>query len=150
MKEDFRYTVKNGEVTITGYTGIAENVEIPGRIDGLPVTAIGKKAFCDKQLTSVSIPDSVVAIQSEAFSQNQLTGISIPGSVTAIGAGAFARNPLTSIAIPACVDLACLITFGDAAIADDPFPGNFANFYAQGGKAAGMYTSSDREMWKRQ
>jgi hypothetical protein len=41
---DFVYEARNGEVTITGYTGSAKNVTIPSRINNLPVTAIGEGA----------------------------------------------------------------------------------------------------------
>ncbi len=38
---DFDYTIENGEVTITGYTGPGGDVVIPAMIQGLPVTTIG-------------------------------------------------------------------------------------------------------------
>jgi hypothetical protein len=38
--KDFECTVGNGEVTITSYKGSGKDLTIPGRIDGLPVTAI--------------------------------------------------------------------------------------------------------------
>jgi hypothetical protein len=120
---DFEYTVDNGTVTITGYTGSAKNVTIPGRINGLPVTAIGHTgsanwlvpiggeptidlsggAFARKQLTGVSIPDSVTIIGIGAFANNQLTGVTIPDGVTAIREGAFAGNQLTGVTIPGSV-----------------------------------------------
>jgi hypothetical protein len=56
---DFRIEISGGEVTITGYTGSAYEVTIPGQIGGLPVTAIGEKAFFENQLTGVTFPDSV-------------------------------------------------------------------------------------------
>ena len=43
---DFEYSVSgDNKVTITEYTGKAEEVEIPSQIDGKQVTAIGESAF---------------------------------------------------------------------------------------------------------
>ena len=111
-------------VTIWGLTeGIPVNIlNIPAEIDGVPVAFIAQDAFADSQLTSVTIPNSVISIGprafrnnqltsvtignnvttigSRAFDINQLTSVTIPNSVTTIGAGAFARNQLTSVIIP--------------------------------------------------
>jgi len=70
---DFEYEVKNNTVTITGYKGSSKNVVIPEKVGGLPVGAIGERAFRDKQLISVVIPNSVTHIGDRAFSTNQLT-----------------------------------------------------------------------------
>jgi hypothetical protein len=59
---DLQIEAKGNAVTITGYTGSAANVTIPGRIGGLPVTAIKENAFQHKQLAGVTIPNSVTTI----------------------------------------------------------------------------------------
>jgi len=41
----FTYATNNGAITITGYTGSAGTVVIPGATNGLPVNAIGNGAF---------------------------------------------------------------------------------------------------------
>jgi hypothetical protein len=103
----FRFDTIDGEagktITITGYQGAASDVVIPAEINGIPVRAIGEKAFYNRSsLTSISIPDSVTAIGDYAFSIcSKLTSISIPNSVTTIGSYAFSNcSKLTSISIP--------------------------------------------------
>ena len=76
------------------------NLVIPETIDGFVVTAIGRFAFGEKSLTSVSIPNTVKNIGDIAFDANQLTTITIPNGVTKIGTGVFRENQLTSVIIP--------------------------------------------------
>jgi hypothetical protein len=56
---DYKITVADGEVTITGYKGTAKDVVIPPTINGMPVTAIGERAFIFNKLTSVTIGSNV-------------------------------------------------------------------------------------------
>ena len=136
---DFTFTTKNGEVTITGFTG-SRVVEIPAKIEGLPVRAIGDFAFSGKlHQSNIEIPDSVTSIGSFAFADcinlmqisigesafcgcRSLTSIAIPTGVTSIGRFAFADcTSLTSVTIPdsvtsiedyafdSCVSLASVI-----------------------------------------
>jgi hypothetical protein len=97
------------------------------------VTTIGRLAFYDYQLTSITIGRNVKTIGASAFYNNKLTSVTIPDSVTTIGWGAFYNNfGLTRVTIGANVDVSA-----------DPFPGNLAQVYTQGGRAAGTYKSSD-------
>lgn len=69
MARFLRYTVADGEVTITRLDPEMEgNVSIPATIEGLPVTTIadGAGAGC-ANLASISIPASVSGIGSQAF-----------------------------------------------------------------------------------
>jgi hypothetical protein len=110
---DFEYSYRSLTltVTITGYTGTGGNVTIPAEIEGMPITAIKDGAwnngvFYNKQLTGVTIPDSVISIGNYAFYRNQLTSVTIGNNVISIGDYAFGdyyvenRNPLTSVIIP--------------------------------------------------
>ncbi len=101
---DFEYSVfDDGTVEITGYTGSAEIVNIPEKIDGGSVTYIGNYAFNNcTSLTSVKIPNSVTSIGNGAFNNcTSLTSVKIPNSVTSIGNDAFSGcTSLTSIKIP--------------------------------------------------
>ena len=77
-----------------------KDVVIPEKINGVPVTSIGEKAFYTNSLTSVVIPDSVTSIGNSAFRKNKLTSVIIPNSVATINGGAFSENNLTSVVIP--------------------------------------------------
>ena len=94
---------EDNTVTITECHKDAAAIEIPAKIDGLPVTKIGTGAFRQcYQMTSVIIPDTVTEIGAFAFSDcYSLTDITIPDSVTAIKDAAFQDcRSLTSVIIP--------------------------------------------------
>ena len=123
---DFEYTVYNGTIAITGYTGSAESVEVPSKINGKMVTDIRYDAFakCLKlknvvlnkgietigfrafkeciNLENVTIPDSVKTIDTGAFARcYKLKKIKIPDSVQSLGNGAFYKCiNLTQVNIP--------------------------------------------------
>ncbi|MGH7970021.1 MAG: leucine-rich repeat domain-containing protein, partial [Limisphaerales bacterium] len=102
VQAQFNYTITNGAVTITAYTGPGGAVIIPDTIDGLPVTSIGQAAFIRTSLTAVTIPNGVISIGGWAFEQcASLASVVIPASVTSIGDGAFIWcTSLTAITIP--------------------------------------------------
>ena len=123
---DFEYTVYNGTIAITRYTGSAESVEVPSKINGKIVTAISFRAFekCLKlknvvlnngletiglcafkeciNLENVTIPDSVKTIDFGAFARcYKLKKIKIPDSVQSLGEGTFYKCiNLTQVNIP--------------------------------------------------
>ncbi|MDR1858590.1 MAG: leucine-rich repeat domain-containing protein [Treponema sp.] len=154
-------------VEITRYTGSNWNVRIPPKIRQLPVSHIGEGAFWGKNLTSVTIPNSVTTIGNRTFAGNQLANITIPNSVTTIERSAFAKNHLTSVTIPNSV-----ITIGGWAFWDNrltsitiganvalghqydgryipAFANGFDTFYNAQGRMEGTYTRSGNS-WTRQ
>jgi len=110
----FQAVENSGQITIVGYTGNEKNLIIPGTANGFPIVAIGDEAFRDKQLTSVTIGNSVTTIGNSAFTNNRLTSVIIPDSVTTIGEMAFTGNRLTSVTIGANVRI-------DSGAFDDSF-----------------------------
>ena len=102
---DFEYDYTATTVTIIGYKGNGGAVEIPSTIDEKPVVAIKDGSsyfygvFYNKNLTSVTIPNSVTTIGDGAFANNQLTSVTIGSGVTSIGREAFYSNKLTSVTI---------------------------------------------------
>lgn len=86
---DFEYMAADGEVTITDYVGTSEHVLIPDTIDGLPVTALADKAFYEKHVTTVVVPDSVTQIGDLCFSgDNYLVSLKLPDGLAELPYGA--------------------------------------------------------------
>ena len=111
----FEYTVADGAATVTGCTSTCPTtLVIPATLGGYPVTTFSEFAFFDKDLISVTIPDSVTSITRLAFFENDLSSLTIPDSVTTIGQAAFYRNNLTSLAIGNSVT-----SIGEAAFMDN-------------------------------
>ncbi len=81
----------NGTIEITGYNGAAAQIDIPAKMDGKKVVGIGAVAFYGcANLTSVTIPDSVVYINTSAFYNcPNLKAVTIPKSVVNIEWSAF-------------------------------------------------------------
>jgi len=108
---DFQFEVIGSGVKITRYTGNGEGgkLVIPGKINGMPVTVIGRGAFVDnKTLVSVTIPDSVIEIEdgswqssTGAFYGSSISSVKLSKNLKKIGdcAFLFCQN-LTSINIP--------------------------------------------------
>src|ERR1039458_5157094 len=87
VQAQFTYTITNGTVTITRYTGPGGAVTIPHTINGLPVTAIGGYiddlgywigAFATSFVTSVTIGTNVISIGDREFYEcTSLTAITV-------------------------------------------------------------------------
>ena len=89
-KEEFSYIIENGGITITKYNGSKTSVQIPNKIDQMPVLKIGKHAFEDTKVKSVTLPSSCTEVDWFAFyGCFALTTVYISKDVTTIGYGAF-------------------------------------------------------------
>lgn len=97
------YSITNGAVTITGYSGSGGTLLVPATFDGLPVTTIGAAAFESQTgLNLVVLSTNITGIQSGAFADcTGLTGITLPDQITDIGSGAFSNcTSLASVILP--------------------------------------------------
>lgn len=101
---DLTYVIRGEEVTITGCNReVFGDLIIPDTIEGYPVTTIGAKAFATcKNLTGITIPDSVTTIKNSAFNAcTALTTVDLGKGVTNVGSTAFSVcTNLTSVTLP--------------------------------------------------
>ena len=101
---DFTYDVTDDGITITSYyAGRTENLIIPEKIDGIPITYIGEWAFSEcKILKSIQLPDTVKGIRGGAFRYcTNLKTINLPDGLTSIGSEAFKNcENLTNVELP--------------------------------------------------
>ncbi len=68
----FRYTLDDGSVTVTAYTGRAATVAVPPMMGGNPVNTIAAGAFADNAaVTRVYLPDTVTTVREGAFGPGQ-------------------------------------------------------------------------------
>ena len=108
---DYTYTEnEDGTITITSYTGQAEELVIPSEIDGKTVSAIDSGIFSplnggNKTVKKITVPASVKTIGEEAFAcATALEEVYIEDGVTEIGNCAFASCiNLKKITIPKSV-----------------------------------------------
>lgn len=87
----YYYTIEEEGVCITGMAGVGSVLEIPERLDGLPVRKLGKKALLGcYALTKVRFPATVRELESWAMAQcRNLTTVVLPGEQIVFGNGVF-------------------------------------------------------------
>lgn len=135
----FTYTVTNGSVTITAFTGVGGEWVIPSTIEGLPVTAIGDRAFWyQMRIRGLTIPEGVTSIGNFAFSYcPSLTNLVVPDSVRHIGSWAFSNcEGLPQFRVPnSLTNIGDNVFYGCASLTNLAIPnsvtsiGNYAFYY---------------------
>lgn len=114
------YAIEKDELTKKSYISIRSGVclpadaalEIPSKIKNdslgktLPVREIGEKAFKDKNIASVVLPETIKTIGPSAFSYSSIESINLPEGLTDLGASAFKDcYCLEEITIPSTLDI---------------------------------------------
>ncbi len=88
--DSFRYSIQDGQATVTGYLGSGGTVAVPARIDGCPVVAVGDGAFRGADITAVILPDTVETVGWFAFADCAgLESVTLPAAVRSISYAAF-------------------------------------------------------------
>lgn len=98
------YSLSDNKYTVTSAKNVnLASVEIPEKIDGKPVTALGNYVFsqCCETLKTVTLPDSIEEIGDYAFMTCKIDSITLPENLKSIGAGAFSFcKSLKEITLP--------------------------------------------------
>ncbi|EHZ7795109.1 MucBP domain-containing protein [Listeria monocytogenes] len=104
--DEYKYRIVNynqgdGDMVILEeYIGSSKDVVIPSEIDGFPVKHIGTRAFEDKKLNNVVIPEGITYIEAWAFALNNFYSIKLPNSLRQMSLQAFAACHLSDISMP--------------------------------------------------
>ncbi|MFA5522757.1 MAG: leucine-rich repeat domain-containing protein [Tissierellales bacterium] len=103
LSKDFTYAfINDKEISITGYTGDSNNIQVPEYIDDYQVTALSAAAFWGLvDAKTISLPDSIKSIGDNAFySCRSLVSFHVPKSLEKIGDNVFTNcNSLEVITI---------------------------------------------------
>ncbi len=114
----FRYTISDGSVTITAYTGDEAVVTVPAMIAGYPVSTIASGAFADcPEVTTVYLPETVTSVQGGAFAGQGVVHLSSRPADSGITA---AENPAPTTVSSSGSDEAQGSDEGSAAVIRDP------------------------------
>ena len=122
------------------YTGKETDIVIP---EG--VISIGKSAFSNKHLSSVTLPSSLTSIKEAAFHSNQLSGVMLPSSLTNIGPYAFYSNQLSGVTLSASLTSIGKYAFYDNELSSVTLPASLTSieFYAFARNKLSSVTFSD-------
>jgi len=90
-KDGFRYRVSGGDIHITGYTGSSSVLTVPDTVKDRKVVTLREGAFSGiRNVTAITIPESVTTVEAGAFSQlPKLEMVTILGKSTRVEKGAF-------------------------------------------------------------
>lgn len=129
------YIINSKELMLTRFYKDGGKVEIPSNFQGYDVTIIGHSVFYGKDITELTVPDTVTEIQDYAFAGNknlssavlsknlkvlginaffnckELKSIELPESLKEMGSYAFCGTGLTSVVIPESNTLSSLPQF---------------------------------------
>lgn len=93
----------NNYCAVTDFNDTSSSVSVPATYRGYTVKEISFAAFREhgKNLTSITLPNTITTIRSEAFSGcSSLTKINLPDSITILEDYAFANSRFRSIKLP--------------------------------------------------
>lgn len=121
---DYMIRENDNGVIILQYNGSDTDLTIPDELNGQPVTTIGSRAFQDKNINKLTIPDTVTEIGYKAFESTGVTSVTLPTSLIELGGDAFQGNNITSISIPKTLTEIPSSAFADNDIESVTIPGN--------------------------
>ena len=122
-------TLVGGDIEITGYTGSDLNISVPAKIANKKVTAIGKSAFYEKNIQSITLPSTIYAIRDGAFNDCvKLKKAALKSGIKEIGYRTFENcMVLNDVSIPATVRYIGDYAFENTAISQCIIPEGVTN-----------------------
>lgn len=129
-KKSFKYVRVDEGYCITEYVGNAAQMEIPSKLDGLPVVGIADNAFASgskvAEVVSVKLPKTLKWIGKNAFvGMGNLTAVFVPAEVEKIGEHAF--YGLEKLAKVEFADGSKILDIGYEAFGNTAFLSEFEN-----------------------
>ena len=93
-------------ISVIGYDGEGNKLNIPSSIQNIAVEEIGYRAFLlNETLAEVTLPSTIKRICDRAFMFTNISSIELPSGLTTIEEGAFSAMPnLTEINIPGSIE----------------------------------------------
>ncbi len=120
VEKGFSYVkLSDGTAMITGYKGNATNLNVPSKIGGMKVTAIGKMAFrANRKIMSATLPNSVKTLGQSVFANcSKLNKISLGKGITKIPAWTFQYcHSLKTFTTPPQVTFLNMYAFTDSGL----------------------------------
>ena len=112
------YQIQKDGVKIVSWEGDEETVQIPDKIQGVPVTFIGKETFKGRSMKKVMLPATLKRIGSNAFAEcRNLQEIEFPEGLEQIGKQAFFQcKALKKVTLPASLKRLRMSAFHAAGI----------------------------------
>ena len=87
--DEFAWEPEGGGVRITGYTGNAEVLAIPGAIDGLPVYTVGENVCAGGAYTELVLPKGLRRVETGAFADSAVQAVWLSDDIGSITDYAF-------------------------------------------------------------
>jgi hypothetical protein len=122
-----------GGVTLTGYNGSSERLDIPSEWAGQPVVGIAANAFAGTPVVSVTLPASITALETGAFADaSALQRLFFAGNAPSAAPNALAGSAATVYYLPGRSNWSASFG-GRPALLWNPAPAPGAGFGFQGG-----------------
>lgn len=80
----FQWQARDGGAVITGYTGTADCLAVPGELGGLPVVGIDSGAFQGASCTRVVLPDTLRTVAVDAFAHCKVQTLTLFDNIQSI------------------------------------------------------------------
>lgn len=111
------YYISKGECGVAPNPDATGNIQIPEKVTYLlksyEVTEIGKGAFKGSNISSLTLPSTIVAIKQEAFANTKLKNLSFSDckAIESVGSYAFSNTKLQSLDFSDCSSLSNLADY---------------------------------------